>query len=171
MALRLLGMTCLSRDRDRPFRCKVYARVEAYEEPNSDQEPAEDTLIAFDAVSADWIDSPRDSFFAFDEGLEQRVTDYWKRMIEGKWRDTEDHYESVPVLHIELSLPSSNRWIRPLQELGDQWVGFDLDESGEYKVNVFRDPFDLEPEDGDWISDAPRPVSENLSDQSLLSNI
>ena len=168
MALRLLGMTCLSRDRDRLDPCKVYARVEAYEEPDSDQEQAEDTLIAFNAVSADWIDFPRDSFFAFDEGLEslkRRVTDYWKRMFEGKWQDTKDHYESVPVFHIELSLPSSNRWIRRLQERGDRWVEFYIGKDGEYEVDVFRDLFDPEPEDDAWISDAPRPVSENLSDQ------
>ena len=174
-ALTLLGMTCLSRGRDRPFPCKVYARLEAYEEPDSDQEQPQDTLIAFSAVSADWIDSRQESFFAFDEGLERlkrRVTDYWKRMFEGKRWDTKDHYESVPVFHIELSLPSSNPWIQqcnsrmqPLQELGDQWVGFDLGESGEHRVDVFRDLFDPEPEGGAWISNAPRPVSENLSDQ------
>ena len=78
----LLGMHCLSQGHDHPVPCKVYARLEANEEvdseqPAPDREQARSTLIAYDAVSADWIDSRQESFFVFDEGLERRVNAYW----------------------------------------------------------------------------------------------
>ena len=154
-----------SPDSDRPFPRKVYARLEAYEEPDSDQEQAQDTLIAFDAVSAEWIDSRHEPFFAFDEGLEERVTNYWEGMFTGRRSEIPaDPYESVPVFHIELSLPSSNRWIRRLQELRDRWVELFLGESGEYEVAVFRDLFDPEPEVA-RVSDIPKRVSGHLRNQ------
>ncbi len=151
--------------RNRPFPRKVYARLEAIEVPDADQEQAHDTLIAFDAVSAEWIDSRHEPFFAFDEGFEERVTNYWEGMFERRGSEIrDDPYESAPVFHIELSLPSFDPWIEPLQELDDQWVEFDLGEFGKHQVDVFRDLFDPEPEVA-WISDAPKPVSGHLPTQ------
>ena len=169
MDLRLLGMACLWQDHDRPFPCKVHARLEACEEADSDPEQAQDTLNAFDAVSANPTDSRQESFFAFDEDVDRRIKDCWKRMF-GGWRSDmpDDYYESVPSLHVELSLPSSDSRMPPLRELVDQWVAFGLGESGIRDIDVFRDPFDLEPEVA-RISDAPKPVSRELS--KLLSTV
>ena len=152
-------------DHDRPFPCKVHARLEACEEADSDPEQAQDTLIAFDAVSANRIDSRQESFFAVDEDIERRVKDYWKRMF-GGWRSDmpDDYYESVPSLLVELSLPASDSRIRPLREFGDRWAAFDLGESGMRDIDVFRDRFDLEPVVA-RISDAPKSVLGQLSKQ------
>ena len=164
----LLGVHCLSQGHDHPVPCKVYARLEANEEvdseqPTSDGEKARSTLIAYDAVSADWIDSRQEPFFVFDEGLERRVNAYWGGMFEGRQSDIpDDPYESVPAFRVELSLPRCPPWMGQVSD--DHWVQFELGESGEHEVDVFRGLFDPEPAVR-RISGAPKPVSPILSTQ------
>ena len=166
----LLGVHCLSPGHDHPVPRKVYARLEANEEvdseqPMSDGEQARSTLIAYDAVSADWIDSRQEPFFVFDEDLERRVNAYWGGVFKGRRSEIhDDPYESVPTFHVELSLPPSHPWMQQLRESVDQWVAFELGESGEHEVDVFRGLFDPEREVR-GISDAPKPVSPRVSAQ------
>ena len=160
-----------SESRHHSIHGKFYARLEALEgaEPSQtplDREGARHAVVAFDAVRADWIDSCQDPFFAFDEGLEERVKDYWGGLSPSSQSDPpDDPYERVPVFHIEAS-GAEHPWIAELPEVRDLWVELHLSASGEHEVDVFRGLFDPEPEVA-LISDAPRLIQNSKLSMQL----
>ena len=163
-------MPGLSEVHRHPIEGKFYARLEGSEGVDSDpaprnQEETRNAAIAFDAVHADWFESSRESFFAFDEGLEDSVRDYWSGLSRGRPSDSpDDPYEPVPAFRVEVSLRPDHRWIAQALDAPDQWVELNLGESGEYEVDVYRGLFDLDPGVA-WMSARPRPVHARLASQ------
>ena len=122
-----------------------------------DRVEATDAEFAFDAVCADWFDARGE----WDLGQEGHLDEYWTAMFKGGQSLTrEDPYESAPIVHIELTLRPSHPWVPRLRVLDDQWVELNLGKSEAHRVDVFRDPFDPEPQIT-GIADAPEPSSRS----------
>lgn len=163
-------MSGLSEVHRHPIEGKFYARLEGSVGGDSqraprDQDESRNAVIAFDAVNADWFASGQESFFAFDEGLEDSVRDYWSGLSRGSQSDSpDDPYGPVPASRVEVSLRPGHPWFKQVLELGDQWVELNLGETGEDKVDVFRGLFDPDPGVA-RISGRPRPVHARLARQ------
>lgn len=163
-------MASLSETHNLPVQGTFYARFEDSdavdrEQAQPEEEEPRNLVIAFDAVRADWIHSLKESFFALDDSLEERVRDYWSGMFGGELLDPlDDPYEPVPAYRIEVSLPPNTGWIKPMLAVRDQWAKLDLGTSGEIEAHVFRGLFDPEPGVA-WIADDPKTVPPRLSRQ------
>ena len=148
VSVSLLGVTGPPDDRPHAIPRRVYARLEAHEgnvpeRSALDRDDATDAEFAFDAVCADWFDARTDSVL----GLGERLDDYWTGIFAGGQSNTrEDPNASVPIVHIELSLRPSHQWVPRLRALDDQWVELHLGSPRAPYVDVFRDPFDPEPQ-------------------------
>jgi hypothetical protein len=121
---------------------RAFARFDQSEPP--DLTDAEEALIAFEAVDADWLmrwpgfNGGRDS----TEFLEQWAA-YWQGLGDPTARRGDDRYAEVPIYRLEMTARRDDWFFQELEKhhQDPRWMEFIADPDGERTVDVFGNLF------------------------------
>ena len=125
--------------RDYPRRS--FARIDQVEPIHL--ENADEVVIGFDAVDADWIHFGQGQQLTLSPPelgeLRDRMANYWRSAFEHKppnWI-LFGLFDEAPLYHIELTLPKGHPWLADLLDGDAGWFKIDLADQGEREVDVF----------------------------------